>query len=375
MSVSEQLPDSEFGSLIERIIEWFDEYYSIRLSGEVKRGQKERLKSGKAVSAPPYGYRFIERELTVDSEEAVVVKKIFSDFLSGVGIIKIAKNFNDLGWRTRKGNLWEKRTIRYILNNPVYCGKLRWNPDGTRPYTASHNEYESGIISDGIHESIISEDVFDAAQKKLERYYHCYTNSLDGKAQRLGNFMLQGMVKCSDCGATLSRYMKIQLRCNSYIHGKCKTPQTITMELLERLVLEAMEHQFRTLDFKFASSIPSPMITGQQELLVNKITVEQTALRRCKEAYAAGIDTIDEYKENKQAIQSRINILEKQLEKLSAPTEEPDKAEFAKRHTETLSFLRDPNITGEEKNEAIRTFVDHITFNKSTMAVDILFRA
>ncbi len=42
VSISEPLPDGPFAPLIERIIEWMDEYYSIRLSGEVKRGMKEK---------------------------------------------------------------------------------------------------------------------------------------------------------------------------------------------------------------------------------------------------------------------------------------------------------------------------------------------
>lgn len=45
-SVSEPLVDGPFGSLIERIIEWMDEYYSIRLSGEVTRGMTEKALRG-----------------------------------------------------------------------------------------------------------------------------------------------------------------------------------------------------------------------------------------------------------------------------------------------------------------------------------------
>ena len=49
VSISEPLPDGPFAPLIERIIEWMDEYYSIRLSGEVKRGMKEKAKKQTSV--------------------------------------------------------------------------------------------------------------------------------------------------------------------------------------------------------------------------------------------------------------------------------------------------------------------------------------
>ena len=57
VSVSEPLVDGPFGTLIERIIEWMDEYYSIRLSGEVLRGMTEKALRGGYQSSLPLGYR------------------------------------------------------------------------------------------------------------------------------------------------------------------------------------------------------------------------------------------------------------------------------------------------------------------------------
>ena len=61
ISVSEPLVDGPFGSLIERIIEWMDEYYSIRLSGEVTRGMMDKARRGGYQARPPLGYRIIDR--------------------------------------------------------------------------------------------------------------------------------------------------------------------------------------------------------------------------------------------------------------------------------------------------------------------------
>lgn len=79
ISVSEPLIDGPFGSLIERIIEWMDEYYSIRLSGEVFRGMKENALRGKYQARPPLGYRIVERGKppVIVPEEAEIVKTIF----------------------------------------------------------------------------------------------------------------------------------------------------------------------------------------------------------------------------------------------------------------------------------------------------------
>ena len=63
ISISEPLIDGPFGSLIERIIEWMDEYYSIRLSGEVKRGMTEKVSRGEPVTIPPLGYLMENKQL------------------------------------------------------------------------------------------------------------------------------------------------------------------------------------------------------------------------------------------------------------------------------------------------------------------------
>ena len=61
VSISEPLIDGPFGSLIERIIEWMDEYYSIRLSGEVLRGMKEKATKKGYQMSPPLGYHAVGR--------------------------------------------------------------------------------------------------------------------------------------------------------------------------------------------------------------------------------------------------------------------------------------------------------------------------
>lgn len=67
--MSEPVDDGPFGKLIERIIEWSDEYYSIRLSGEVRRGMTEKAERGGIVSIAPFGYKVTDGRLVVDAEK------------------------------------------------------------------------------------------------------------------------------------------------------------------------------------------------------------------------------------------------------------------------------------------------------------------
>ena len=165
VSVTEPLIAGPFGSLIERIIEWMDEFYSIRLSQEVKRSMLVNAQRGKLQATPSFGYRVEDGRLIPVEEEAQLIRRIFDSFVAGKGLFPIAKELNDLGIRTHRGNRFENRTVEYILRNPVYIGKLRWNPAGR---TRRDFFNENLIIADAEHEPLISLDTWDAAQRRLD---------------------------------------------------------------------------------------------------------------------------------------------------------------------------------------------------------------
>lgn len=127
ISISEPLIDGPFGSLIERIIEWMDEYYSIRLSGEVMRGMTEKALHGGYQSALPYGYRYDNSHSCpqIYEPEAKIVTIIFDLYNEGKSFLEIARYINLLGCKTKRGAAFEHRTIRYILENPFYKGYVR----------------------------------------------------------------------------------------------------------------------------------------------------------------------------------------------------------------------------------------------------------
>jgi site-specific DNA recombinase len=91
VSISEPLMEGPFGELIERIIEWFDAFYSLNLATEVRRGMTERVQQGGTVSVAPFGYRYQDRQLVIEPEKAEIVRMVYADFLSGVPILTIAK--------------------------------------------------------------------------------------------------------------------------------------------------------------------------------------------------------------------------------------------------------------------------------------------
>ena len=88
ISVSEPTIDGPFGTLIERIIEWMDEYYSIRLSGEVLRGMKEKALQHGYQTSPCLGYDAVGhgKPYVINEGEYAIVSYIMDLYLSLIHI-------------------------------------------------------------------------------------------------------------------------------------------------------------------------------------------------------------------------------------------------------------------------------------------------
>ena len=367
-SISEPILDGPFGSLIERIIEWFDEFYSINLSGEVKRGMTERVERGGAVSIPAFGYDIVDKKYVINPDTAPIVRQIYADYLNGMGALQIAHKINDMGIRTTRGNLWENRTIDYILRNPVYIGKIRWNPNGR---TRRNYDDPNIMVVDGQHEPIIDEDsfnkvqaIYEVNQKKRARYAHT-----KGKKYM---YMLHGLVKCSDCGASLSMVQHGKgLQCIKYAKGQCKVSHHISITKINEMVISTIEASFRAGLFKVVVKNTQPTAEVTEIDVAALIEKELQKYARIKEAFEAGVYTIDELRESRELIDQRINALRAQVK--PQHHESALRKKIIEENKEAIQTLRDPSVSEEEKNAMLHSFIDSIIFDRTSTTIDVIF--
>ena len=370
VSVSEPISDSDFGGLIERIIEWMDGYYSTRLSGEVMRGMTERFQRGKPVSAAPLGYVMPKGtgKLIIDPQTAPVVQYIFERFLAGDGYKQIALNLNAQGIRTRRGNLWESRTIRYVIQNPTYIGKIRWNPTGKN---VDYYKTKSKTV-DGDHDAILSESQWQAAQNRVKMICNLYGHYAHS-SKPAGNLFC-GLIKCSACGATMSSVSGGKsggLQCTNYTHGRCTESHYISNDKIHRMVFSEIKYELTYETFFLRRKNIKPDIIDNS-VIQSKIEREQRKLDRMKDSYAAGIDTLEEYKENKQKIISEIKKLKAKLS--AAPIIGLSKTSHKTLCKEALKDLQQcESLPPNEGNRILRTFIDHIVFDRASQSVQIFY--
>lgn len=363
VSVSEPVGDDKMSVLIEAMIEAMDEYYSINLAEEVRRGMTEKASRGGVVSIPPLGYTVSDGQYHIVPEKAALIQRIYNDFERGLGYAEIARALNSEGELTVRGNPFENRTVEYILRNPVYTGKIRWNP--SRRTRRDYLDPDLMIV-DAKHDPIISEEQFARVQELAGQKKLMYSRKAKSLAKH--EFMLRGIVRCSCCGSTLV-YAAGGLQCHEYAKGRCPQSHYISLDKFTESVLASMDETLRQGSFALLHR-SNPTYSDESDRLLDR---QREMLDRAKDAYLSGIDTLSEYKVNKERIQQEMMRIEG-MKKKSAPPPK-SKEEFISESLKKLQLLQSSGIPGEEKNKIIRTFVDHITFDRAKNSFSIYFYA
>ena len=370
ISISEPLAEGPFGTLIERIIEWMDEYYSIRLSGEFKRGMTDSALRGGYQACCPIGYKMNNdtKIPEIDSEQAAVVRKIYNEYTNNLkSCLEIARELNSLGCRTRRGALYEARTIKYILQNPFYCGKVRWNRQNHADHTIK--DKSEWIIADAAHMAIIDDELFERTQRRIA----CSARSYRQRAPASLKHWLSGSVKCSCCGSSLVCSVNSgTFQCLKYSKGSCTESHRIKAEQLEALVFEAFETVVAEHGtFELTASSES---SDEENILKSRLKRLDLKENRIKQAYREGIDTLEEYRKNKQLLLAEKNDILEYINKSKAEADSRDKStDMIKSLKSVCTIIKDNSQPKETRANALRSIVDRIVYDRENNSVEIFF--
>lgn len=381
ISISEPVLEGMYGRLIEMIIEWQDEFYSYNLAQDVYRGMKTKARNGDYQCRPPLGYHIPYHNATPEiiPEQAEIVKMIFDKYVNEkMSIFALTKYLNNLGLKTSRGKPFEKRSLEYILQNPAYAGIIRWNR--TKNETNEIRDKSEWIIQKGHHPAIISEELYNQAMARYESEY----KRKNSKPSEVTKHWLSGILKCSNCGRTLSSCVRhnksmpdtYTFQCYGYLKGKCTHNSYVREDQISPAVLEALETALKSGNIKYEIKKPEKEKDSSQlnmiQLRLQKLNLKE---QRAKEAYMDGIDTKEEYKQNKQLIRQERETLEAAIRELQFSPEKAESREalIQKNIHNVLDVLRSDRFGMQEKNSALKTIVDRITYNKDEMHIDVYY--
>ena len=181
---------------------------------QTMEGRKQKAREGKWNGGQaPFGYRLDKENdtIVIEPEDAAVVKLIYDKYVNGgLGIDRICDYLNQHGYtkpktRDRELTYFTRTFLSRVLDNPVYIGKIAYGKNTTEKVKGTRDQYrrvksDSPLIADGLHEAIISEELWNAAQQKRKENAISWnkTHSLDHE------HILSGLVKCPVCGTGLT---------------------------------------------------------------------------------------------------------------------------------------------------------------------------
>ncbi len=195
LSVLEQLNDSPESVILKSVLTGMNEYYSLNLRREVKKGLKENaLKGIHTVGIPPLGYDLDEnRKYIINEKEAEMVRLIFHLKLEGYGNAHIAAELNERGFKNKRGLPFRKSSIRDTLMNMKYIGTYYHGlKDGKGKLQ------ENPIIIENSHSPIIEKDIFYRIQQKFKERKN------GPRKRKDNNYFLTGLCRCGECGGPYS---------------------------------------------------------------------------------------------------------------------------------------------------------------------------
>lgn len=355
------------GEMLLVILSSLAQQESESISANVKMGLKMKMKRGELIGFQGclgYDYDTVEKTLSINREEAEVVKFIFQRYVEGSGCFVIAKELTRLKYQTKKGNTdWHESTVRGIIKNEKYKGDLLLGKTFTVD-PISHRrldnmgEEEKYYISNH-HEPIISEEVFEEAQKILNQ--RSSTRNNKGRGEKFSQkYTFSSILYCGFCNKALTRrnwhsgttHEKRVWQCvTATKKGKIHCPDSKGLDevVIEQAFVEAFNNMYR----------------NDKEIIGLFITNVEKTLKATNTA-----------KELKQ-IQNEIVAIEIKLKKLvdmriddviNKETYEERYLEFSERMAKLKNDKIDVEVTFDEEktlNKRIDTFRKIFERNKS----------
>ncbi len=368
-----------------------NEWYLEDLSENVRMVFDLKRREGQYIGGfPIYGYQkdpANKNHIIIDPGAAEVVRRIFQWSLEGHGKQNIAYMLNEQGvpsparYKAERGwtcnhpvkndyGLWNKTTIWRILHNEMYTGVMI---QGRKKKVS----YKSKVLIDvpeaqwyrveGTHEAIIDRETFETVQRNL---------SLHTKTDGSGEVhLLSGLVKCMDCGSTMSKVTSYRqgrprtsyLRCKLYADsGKAKlcTRHSIRLDKLEELVSDHIRYYVQTyyklepLDLRPKRDTRREVLDQERKSLTAQLEKRSQALKQLYLDKVSGLltdgqftDLNQSFLEEKAHLEQRIANISTELSNQEKPQQQTDLMERAKELLKLETVPRELVVALVEKIE------------------------
>ena len=286
------------------------------MEGRMQKAREGKWNGGFA----PYGYSLIDGKLEVNEEEAVAIRMMFDQYvntdLGANGIAKYLENhgIHKIARQNGKNPLFDAALIRRIIQNPVYSGKISYGRRRTEKVHGTRNEYrqvkkDDYLLVDGLHEALVSEEVWEQAQVKVAVQAKKYEKVNRDKREKI--HLLSGILKCPVCGAGMYGNKSIKKRKDGsnykdfYYYGckhrnmtrghKCDYKKQVHEEMLDASVAEVISKLVSNPKFSdlIRNKINMEVDTSALDQEIENYKIQLRKLYHNKDTILSDMDSLD----------------------------------------------------------------------------------
>ena len=309
------------GKLMISVLSGVAEIERENIRVQTMEGRMQKAREGKWNGGfAPYGYALIDGKLVVNEEEAVAIRTIFDQYvntdLGANGIAKYLENhgIHKIARQNGKNPLFDAALIRRIIQNPVYSGKISYGRRRTEKVHGTRNEYrqvkkDDYLLVDGLHEALVSEEVWEQAQVKVAAQAKKYEKVNRDKREKI--HLLSGILKCPVCGAGMYGNKSIKKRKDGsnykdfYYYGckhrnmtrghKCDYKKQVHEEMLDASVAEVISKLVSNPKFSdlIRNKINMEVDTSALDQEIENYKIQLRKLYHNKDTILSDMDSLD----------------------------------------------------------------------------------
>lgn len=371
----------EFGLFMSR-----REYKTI--NRRLQNGRMASVNEGKYVgSIAPYGYDRIkikgDKGYTLkENKEASTVKIIYDLYANeNLSINEVAERINDMGLKPRKVEKWTIATVKDILSNPVYIGKIKW--DSRKTVKVYKNEEvikkrprnKNCKMVNGLHKAIIDLNTWEIVQAK---------RSLN-KPPVINNDVVRnplcGLVICAKCGKKMQRrpYSVADKEPTLFCNNPDCDNISSKLYLVENKVVEGLKKWLKDYKFDYEKQIEKANI-DRKKTLEDTIKSLEVELKKENEKLLSIFSFLEDGTYTKEMFKARSDLISQNVARLNQSIQEykmkleqenlvDEEKEILVPKIENIIDIYDMLKTAEEKNDLLKTVLTQITYLKTEKAI------